>query len=123
MTASGLDAEGRFYVASTIEHGVRVVEADGNVDLLEIAGEGLTTNCCFGWTPPPHPHATDAIPAPSSCWKACPTRDSRYQTVDRLATAAAVDDGDAVLRQPTFRMISFNSIKVSISIAARRVLL
>ena len=44
-----VDADGRYYVASTSEHGIRVVEPDGTVvDFLEIAGDGLTTNCCFG---------------------------------------------------------------------------
>jgi gluconolactonase len=43
------DVEGRFYVASTIEHGIRIVDRDGSVlDFLPIEGKGLTTNCCFG---------------------------------------------------------------------------
>ena len=44
-----LDAEGRYYACATIEHGVRVVDPDGSVvDFLEIPGDGVTTNCCFG---------------------------------------------------------------------------
>jgi len=43
------DVDGRFYVASTFEHGIRVVDPDGTVvDFLAIDGKGLTTNCCFG---------------------------------------------------------------------------
>jgi gluconolactonase len=43
------DVEGRFYVASTIEHGIRIVDRDGSVlDFLTIEGNGLCTNCCFG---------------------------------------------------------------------------
>jgi gluconolactonase len=44
-----IDVEGRFYVASTIEHGIRIVDRDGSVlDFLPITGDGVTTNCCFG---------------------------------------------------------------------------
>jgi gluconolactonase len=44
-----LDEAGRFYVAVTADHGVRVLEPDGTqVDFLPIAGKGVTTNCCFG---------------------------------------------------------------------------
>jgi gluconolactonase len=69
-----LDAEGRFYVASTIEHGVRVVEPDGTVvDFLEIDGEGLTTNCCFGGPDLRTLYATDAIPGNIVAWEAMPT--------------------------------------------------
>ena len=58
-----LDAEGRFYVASTIEHGIRVVDPDGTVlDFLPIEGEGLTTNCCFGGADLRTLFVTDALP-------------------------------------------------------------
>jgi gluconolactonase len=69
-----LDADGRFYVASTIEHGVRVVDPDGTVvDFLEIEGQGLTTNCCFGGTDLRTLYATDAIPGTVVAWEAMPT--------------------------------------------------
>jgi gluconolactonase len=69
-----LDAEGRFYVASTIEHGVRVVEPDGSVaDFLEIEGRGLTTNCCFGGPDLRTLYATDAIPGNVVAWEGMPT--------------------------------------------------
>jgi len=58
-----VDVDGRFYVASTVEHGIRVVDADGTiVEFLAIEGEGLTTNCCFGGTDLRTLYCTDAIP-------------------------------------------------------------
>jgi gluconolactonase len=58
-----LDVDGRFYVASTIEHGIRVVDPDGSiVDFLSIDGDGLTTNCCFGGPDLRTLFVTDAIP-------------------------------------------------------------
>ena len=68
------DAEGRAYVASTIEHGVRVVDPDGKiVDFLEIEGKGLTTNCCFGGDDLRTLYATDAIPGRVVAWEHMPT--------------------------------------------------
>jgi gluconolactonase len=58
-----LDVDGRFYVASTIEHGIRIVDTDGTVvDFLEIEGRGVTTNCCFGGPDLRTLFVTDAIP-------------------------------------------------------------
>jgi gluconolactonase len=58
-----LDGDGRFFVASTTEHGIRVVDPDGTVvDFLEIDGTGLTTNCCFGGADLRTLFATDALP-------------------------------------------------------------
>lgn len=58
-----LDTDGRFYVASTIEHGIRVVDPDGTVlDFLAIDGDGLSTNCCFGGADLRTLYVTDAIP-------------------------------------------------------------
>lgn len=69
-----VDTEGRFYVASTMEHGVRVVDPDGTiVDFLEIAGEGLTTNCCFGGPDLRTLYATDALPGRVVAWEHMPT--------------------------------------------------
>jgi gluconolactonase len=68
-----LDADGRFYVASTIEHAVRIVDADGAVvDLLEIPGDGLTTNCCFGGPDGRTLFATDALPGQVVAWEGMP---------------------------------------------------
>ena len=69
-----LDADGRFYVASTIEHGIRVVDPDGTVvDFLPIAGEGLTTNCCFGGDDLRTLFATDAMPGHLVAFEGMPT--------------------------------------------------
>ncbi|GIU87422.1 MAG: gluconolactonase [Acidimicrobiia bacterium] len=58
-----VDADGRFYVASTVEHGIRVVDRDGTVlDFLRIDGDGLTTNCCFGGPDLRTLFVTDALP-------------------------------------------------------------
>jgi gluconolactonase len=69
-----LDVDGRFYVASTSEHGIRVVEPDGSVvDFLEIPGNGLTTNCCFGGRDLRTLFATDALPGNVVAWEGMPT--------------------------------------------------
>jgi gluconolactonase len=69
-----LDADGRYYVASTIEHGVRVVDPDGTiVDFLALDGDGLTTNCCFGGTDLRTLYATDALPGRVVAWEGMPT--------------------------------------------------
>jgi gluconolactonase len=69
-----LDADGRFYVASTIEHGIRVVDPDGTiVDFLPIEGDGLTTNCCFGGDDLRTLFATDAMPGNLVAFEGMPT--------------------------------------------------
>jgi gluconolactonase len=69
-----LDADGRYYVASTSEHGVRVVDPDGAVvDFLPIPGDGLTTNCCFGGDDLRTLYATDALPGRVVAWEGLPT--------------------------------------------------
>ncbi len=69
-----IDADGRFYVASTIEHGIRVVDRDGTIlDFLPIEGEGLTTNCCFGGDDLRTLFATDAIPGNLVAFEGMPT--------------------------------------------------
>jgi len=68
-----LDSDGRCYVASTIEHGVRVVDPDGTiVDFLPIEGDGLTTNCCFGGGDLRTLFATDAVPGRVVAWEGMP---------------------------------------------------
>lgn len=69
-----VDADGRYYVASTTEHGVRVVEPDGReVDFLPVGGDGLTTNCCFGGDDGRTLFATDALPGTLVAWEHMPT--------------------------------------------------
>jgi gluconolactonase len=69
-----LDADGRFYVASTVEHGVRVVDPDGTVvDFLALDGRGVTTNCCFGGPDGRTLFATDAVPGRVVAWEGMPS--------------------------------------------------
>jgi gluconolactonase len=69
-----LDADGRFYVASTMEHGIRVVDPDGTIlDFLPIDGEGLTTNCCFGGDDLRTLFVADALPGNLVAFEAMPT--------------------------------------------------
>ncbi len=69
-----LDEAGRFYVACTIEHGIRVVEPDGSVaDFWPIEGKGLCTNCCFGGTDLRTLFVADALPGNLVAFDGCPT--------------------------------------------------
>jgi gluconolactonase len=69
-----VDVDGRYYVASTSDHGVRVVDPDGKVvDFLEIPGKGMTTNCCFGGPDLRTLYATDALPGNVVAWEGMPT--------------------------------------------------
>lgn len=70
-----LDVDGRFYVCSTIAHCVLVVDRDGTiVERLEIEGDGLVTNCCFGGDDGRTLFATDALPGRVVAWDRMPTR-------------------------------------------------
>ena len=70
-----LDEDGRFYVAATADHGIRVLDRDGTeVDFLEIGGRGVTTNCCFGGDDGRTLFATDGIPGQVVAWTGMPTR-------------------------------------------------
>ncbi len=83
-----LDADGRFYVASTIEHGIRVVDADGSiVDFLPIEGEGLSTNCCFGGDDLRTLFVTDALPGDLVAFEGMPTAGLPLPTWPGLAPA------------------------------------
>jgi gluconolactonase len=69
-----VDVDGRFYVASTVEHGVRIVDSDGTiVDFLPIDGVGLTTNCCFGGDDLRTLFVTDALPGRVVAFEHMPT--------------------------------------------------
>jgi gluconolactonase len=68
-----LDTDGRYYACATVEHGVRVVDPDGSVvDFLEIDGDGVTTNCCFGGAEGRTLFATDSIPGRVVAWEGLP---------------------------------------------------
>jgi gluconolactonase len=76
-----LDADGRYYACATIEHGVRVVDPDGTiVDFLEIPGDGVTTNCCFGGADGRTLFATDSIPGNVVALEGLPTRGLQLPT-------------------------------------------
>jgi gluconolactonase len=69
-----LDVDGNFYVAATVDHGVRVVGPDGKeLDFLTIEGAGVTTNCCFGGPDLRTLFATDAVPGRVVAWEGLPT--------------------------------------------------
>lgn len=68
-----VDADGRFYVAVTVDHGIRVFDPDGTeVDFLEIPGRGITTNCCFGGDDLRTLFATDGRPGQVVAWEGMP---------------------------------------------------
>jgi sugar lactone lactonase YvrE len=68
-----VDVDGRFYVANTAEHGVRVVDRDGSeLDFLAIEGAGVTTNCCFGGADGRTLFATDGLPGQVVAWEGMP---------------------------------------------------
>jgi gluconolactonase len=69
-----VDTEGRFYVAVTAAHGIRVLDRDGtDLDFLPIPGKGITTNCCFGGADLRTLFATDGIPGQVVAWESMPT--------------------------------------------------
>jgi len=68
------DLDGNFYVASTIEHGIRIVDPGGSVlDFLPIEGSGVTTNCCFGGPDLRTLFVADAIPGNLVAFEGMPT--------------------------------------------------
>ena len=51
-----------------------VLEPDGEVvDVLEIPGSGVTTNCCFGGADLRTLFATEAVPGGVVAWESMPT--------------------------------------------------
>jgi gluconolactonase len=69
-----VDLDGNFYVATTVDHGVRVISPEGaELDFLAIEGKGVTTNCCFGGADNRTLFATDAVPGRIVAWEGLPT--------------------------------------------------
>jgi gluconolactonase len=67
------DVDGRIYLAGGV-HGVTVLEPDGEVvEVLEIPGAGVTTNCCFGGDGLRTLFATEAVPGGVVAWESMPT--------------------------------------------------
>jgi gluconolactonase len=68
-----LDVDGRIYLAGGI-HGVTVLDPDGSiVEVLELEGHGVTTNCCFGGPDLRTLFATEAVPGGLVAWEGMPT--------------------------------------------------
>ena len=68
-----LDEEGNYYAAATVDHGVRIVDPTGKeLDFLELDGDGVTTNCCFGGADGRTLFTTDAIPGRVVAWEGLP---------------------------------------------------
>jgi gluconolactonase len=68
-----IDTDGRFYLAGALEHGIRVVEGNKQVDFLPLPGQGpATTNCCFGGPDHRWLFATDGMPGTVYVWTDLP---------------------------------------------------
>ena len=69
-----LDVDGRIYVCCTRDHAVRVFEPDGlEVDRLELPGDGLVTNCCFGGADLRTLFVTEGMPGAVLAFEGMPT--------------------------------------------------
>jgi gluconolactonase len=69
-----LDVDGRIYACCTRDHAVRVFEPDGTeVDRLDLAGDGLVTNCCFGGADLRTLFVTEGIPGRVVAFDGMPT--------------------------------------------------
>ena len=70
-----VDEDGKFYVAATSAHGIRVVDVDGTLlDFLPIPGQGMCTNCCFGGEDGRTLFVTDALPGNLVAFEGMPAR-------------------------------------------------
>jgi sugar lactone lactonase YvrE len=68
-----IDVDGRFYLAGSLDHGVRIIEANREIEFLPIPGLGATTNCCFGGSDGRSLFATDGLPGNVWMWTNLPT--------------------------------------------------
>lgn len=68
-----IDVEGRFYLASEFDNGIRIIEGNREVDFLAIPNGGLTTNCCFGGPDNRWLFATDGMSGKVLLWRDMPT--------------------------------------------------
>ncbi len=71
------DLDGNFYVATTGDHGILIVDPDGKVaEFLPIGeskgGGGIVTNCCFGGEDGRTLFATVGIPGQLVAWEGLP---------------------------------------------------
>jgi sugar lactone lactonase YvrE len=68
-----VDVEGNQYVCCSTDHCIRVIAPDGKeLDVLDIDGPGLVTNCCFGGADGRSLFATEAIPGNVLMWPQLP---------------------------------------------------
>ncbi len=79
-----LDTDGNFYVATTADHGVLIVDSEGGViEFLAIsegsAGGGIVTNCCFGGEDGRTLFATDGIPGQLVAWEGQRSNDFSFR--------------------------------------------
>jgi gluconolactonase len=68
-----VDVEGRFYMASARDNGLRVVEGTKIVAFHPLPGEGLSTNCCFGGADGRSLFMTNGLPGTVWMWTDLPT--------------------------------------------------
>jgi gluconolactonase len=68
-----IDIEGRFYLAGSLDHGIRIIEGNREIGFLPIPGVGATTNCCFGGPDNRWIFATDGFPGNVWWWRDMPT--------------------------------------------------
>lgn len=68
-----IDIEGRFYLASEFDNGIRIIEGNREIDFLSIPNGGLTTNCCFGGPDNRWLFATDGMTGKVLLWRDMPT--------------------------------------------------
>ena len=68
-----VDVDGVFYLAASLDHGIRVIDDGKEVDFWPIPGDGATTNCCWGGPDNRWLFATDGLPGQVVVWTDCPT--------------------------------------------------
>jgi gluconolactonase len=68
-----IDTDGRFYLAASLDHGVRIIDDGREVGFLPLPGLGATTNVCFGGPELRWLFATDGLPGNVWWWRDMPT--------------------------------------------------
>jgi gluconolactonase len=68
-----LDVDGRFYLAGSMDHGIRIIEGRKEIEFLPLPGMGASTNCCFGGPDMRTLFLTDGLPGSVWMWRDMPT--------------------------------------------------
>ncbi|MDG2002458.1 MAG: SMP-30/gluconolactonase/LRE family protein [Novosphingobium sp.] len=68
-----IDVDGRIYMAAVVGNGVRIIEDGQQVELLQLPGKGVSTNCCFGGPANRWLFVTNGWPGNVWVWKDLPT--------------------------------------------------